>query len=102
NINNRTKYFNFFGSYNYGYRKAFAQLNLDRKFYNNGIFEGSYMQDNHFLSPYNTHSAKAGMDWYASSKTVAGVVLNGFNLDHPTYGDNISQVFDADHAYSSY
>ena len=102
NINNRSRRFNLFASYNYGYRKAFSDLTLNRKFYANDVFDGGYLQENYFKSPYISHVAKAGADWYITDKTIAGVVVSGMSIDHNTTGDNISQDFDADNIYNSY
>ncbi len=102
NVNNRTKNFNLFGSYNYGYRYAFADLSLERKFYTDNVFAGAYIQNNYFTSPYHTHSGKAGVDWYVSPKTVVGVVLTDIFVDHNTYSNSTSEVYNDQNIYTGY
>lgn len=93
-LNHRDKKFNLFGSYNYGYRKNLNHLYLDRNFYENGVFTGSDLKDNFSRAPFSSNTVRFGADFYASKKTVWGVVFNS-NLNHFTRkNNNASQVFD--------
>ena len=96
-LNHRNKKLNLFGSYNYGYRKGLNRLYLDRNFYNNGIFSGSDLKDNFARMPFNSNNVRMGADYYASKKTIVGVVLSG-NLNAVNRrSDNSSIVFDNQH-----
>jgi len=96
-LNHRDKKFNLFGSYNYGYRKNLNHLYLDRNFYENGVFSGSDLKDNFSRAPFSSNTVRVGADYYASKKTVWGVVFNS-NFNHFTRkNDNVSQVFDENH-----
>lgn len=90
-MNHRDKKFNLFGSYNYGYRKNLNHLYLDRNFYENGIFTGSDLKDNFSRAPFNSNTIRLGADFYASKKTIIGVVLNS-NLNHFTRKNNNSSI----------
>ncbi|MBC7937695.1 MAG: TonB-dependent receptor [Rhizobacter sp.] len=96
-MNYRDKKFNLFGSYNYGYRKNLNHLYLDRNFYENGVFTGSDLKDNFSRAPFSSNTARVGADYYASKKTIVGVVFNT-NFNHFTRkNDNGSTVFDEQH-----
>lgn len=94
-LNHRNKKFNAFGSYSFAYREGFNQLELDRKFYENGVFTQSYDQDNYLKMNFRNHIARAGVDFFAGKKHTLGIsaslLSNRFN---PT-GKNVSQVFNA-------
>lgn len=93
-LNHRDKKFNAFGSYNYGYRKNLNHLYLDRNFYENGVFTGRDLKDNFSRAPFSSNTVRVGADYFASKKTVWGVVFNS-NFNHFTRkNDNTSQVFD--------
>ncbi|NDK57396.1 TonB-dependent receptor [Pontibacter fetidus] len=78
-LNNRTKKFNLFGSYNYVYRDDFTQLDIFRTFYDeNKNFDGNYDQKNRFNFQFNTHNARVGADYFVSPKTIVGVVASGY------------------------
>ncbi len=76
NINFRNKTMNLFGSYNYYYRKNLNHLVINRNFYNDGVFIGSDDKDNYAVMPMNSHSLRAGADFFPSSKTIIGFVVN--------------------------
>ncbi|RYY71868.1 MAG: TonB-dependent receptor [Chitinophagaceae bacterium] len=92
-MNHREKKFNLFGSYNYGYRKNLNHLYLDRNFYDNGLFTGADLKDNFSRAPSNSNTLRMGADYYASKKTIIGIVLNS-NFNHfRRKNDNSSIVF---------
>jgi len=74
--NYRNKALNLFGNYNYSYRKSLNHLIINRNFYNNGVFAGSDDKDNYAVMPSNSHTARFGGDFFPSSKTIIGFVLN--------------------------
>lgn len=87
-INHRNKKINIFGNYSFAYREAYNGLVLDRNFYENNNFKKAYVQDNYLKFRFNSHVAKAGMDYYLNDKNVlgfsVGLVSNKFNVN----GDN--------------
>lgn len=100
-LNYRDKKLNLFGSYNYAYRKGFSHLELNRRFYKNGGFEGAYDQDNFIKVPVTTHLLRVGADYYASKKTVIGFVASGNITGFNRQGNNVSMVFDASNTPAS-
>jgi len=74
--NYRNKALNLFGNYNYSYRKSLNHLIINRNFYNNGVFAGSDDKDNYAVMPSNSNTARFGGDFFPSSKTIIGFVLN--------------------------
>ncbi|WP_052480525.1 TonB-dependent receptor [Chryseobacterium sp. StRB126] len=87
-INHRNKKINIFGNYSFAYREAYNGLVLDRNFYENNNFKKAYIQDNYLKFRFNSHIAKAGMDYDLNDKNVlgfsVGLVSNKFNVN----GDN--------------
>lgn len=87
-INHRNKNINIFGNYSFAYREAYNGLVLDRNFYEANTFKKAYVQDNYLKFKFNSHVAKAGMDYYLNDKNVlgfsVGLVSNKFNIN----GDN--------------
>jgi iron complex outermembrane receptor protein len=80
-LNHRDKKVNVFGSYNYNFRKGMNDLRLCRTFYDNDVRTGAYDQRNYLTIPYNTHTSRAGADFFPNQKTVLGVVASG-TLNH--------------------
>ena len=94
-FNYRNKKVNIFGNYNYAYRKGLNHLFLDRNFYENGNFLGRDLKDNYARFPFNSHTARAGADFFPSKKTIIGFVVNG-NFNHiRRTTDNVARVIDA-------
>lgn len=95
NFNTRNKKLNVFGGYNYAYRMQLNHLILDRNFYTDGVFTGKDNKDNYTKIPMNFQTIRLGVDWYASSKTILGMVVNSniskidpFNRNSSTVSDN--------------
>lgn len=80
-LNHRNKKVNVFGSYNYNFRRGMNDLRLYRTFYENDVRTGAYDQRNYLTIPYNTHTTRAGADFFPNKKTVFGVVASG-TLNH--------------------
>jgi len=78
NLNYRNEKVNLFGGYNGGKYEGFNKLTIGRRFYeaDNTTIKGSSDQKSrpHFKGMY--HNIKAGMDYYFSKRTIAGVVVN--------------------------
>lgn len=93
-FNYRSKKLNIFGNLNYGYAKHFNNILTDRYFFNNGVYQGSYDQDNLIYRVHNSRSARIGADYFVNKKTVIGVLLNGSTFFVDRFGDNQSLVLD--------
>lgn len=76
-FNYRNKKVNIFGNYNYGYRVGLNHLILDRNFYTNGVYTGGDLKDNYSKSPFKGNTARLGLDFFPSKKTIIGFVVNG-------------------------
>ena len=93
-FNYRNKKVNVFGNYNYAYRIGLNHLYIDRSFYDDGIYQGGDLKDNFSKSPISSHTARLGMDFFSSKKTIIGFIVNG-NFNHYTRkNDNNSTVID--------
>lgn len=89
NFNYRNKKMNLFGSYNYSYRKQMNHLLLDRNFYTNGQFSGKDLKDNYATIPLNLNTFRLGADFFPSSKTILGFVVNSnLNYIRPNSGNS--------------
>jgi hypothetical protein len=80
-FNYRNKKINVFGNYSYAYRVGLNHLILDRNFYESGVYNGGDLKDNYSKSPFTSHTARLGMDYFPSKKTILGFVVNG-NFNH--------------------
>lgn len=90
-FNFRNKKINFFGNYNYAYRIGLNHLLLDRNFYENGVYNGGDLKDNYSKSPLSSNTARVGLDFFPSKKTIIGVVVNG-NFNHFTRNSTNSSI----------
>lgn len=81
NLNYRKNKINFFGNFSRNERIGFQDLNIARRFIDNNTNTiASFFEQNSNKKNYNhAYNGKIGMDYYASKKTIFGLVLNGFN-----------------------
>ncbi|MET0462148.1 MAG: outer membrane beta-barrel family protein [Chitinophagaceae bacterium] len=93
-FNYRNKAVNVFGNYNYAYRVIFNNLLLDRSFFTNGIYDGGDLKDNYGKTPIKSHTARAGADFFVSSKTIIGFVMNANFNRYARNNRNSSIVLD--------
>lgn len=93
-FNYRNKKVNFFGSYNYGYRKNLNHLMLKREFFKDGDYDGAYDQDNYMRIPVNTNTARLGADFFPNKKSIIGFVFNGTLTNIHRNNNNQSLVLD--------
>lgn len=93
--NYRNKKINAFGSYNYSYRVGLNHLILDRNFYNNGVYNGGDLKDNYSKSPFKGNTARIGMDYFPSKKTILGFVVNGNFNGYKRNNNNSSIVINS-------
>lgn len=93
-FNYRNKKVNIFGNYNYGYRIGMNHLILDRNFYENGTYLGGDLKDNFSRFDFTSNTARLGMDYFVSKKTILGFIVNtSFNKFKRTNSNN-SDVLD--------
>jgi iron complex outermembrane recepter protein len=86
---------NFFGNYNPNYMQGRNTMNFNRKFSDNGNYEGYSDQTTKFLFEGHNHTLKLGVDWDASKKDVFGVVLSGFAFNGNPKPITTSDIYDA-------
>ena len=98
NFNYRRYKFNFFGNYNPNFNRGRNVLDIDAKQINSqGELRGYTDQQTKFKFGNFNQTLKLGMDWYANSKNVFGVVTSGFLFNgHPT-PVTINNVLNLDH-----
>lgn len=101
-LNHRVGKFNLFGSYNFGYRKEFTDLDIERKFLDQGNITGGYDQQNRFKYTIKSHTGRLGADYDLTSNTLVGVSVYGFKTDFERNNQNRALVLDADLAPASY
>lgn len=101
-FNFKRKKLNWFGNYDYGRKKDFYDLELDRIFYTNGAPSTRYSQHNYAASPYNTHVAKLGCDVYAGKKTSLGFIAGGSSNHLTSAGYSNSETLDGSDALQYY
>jgi iron complex outermembrane recepter protein len=90
-FNYRNRKINLFGSYNFGYRVGLNHLILDRNFYSNGQYNGGDLKDNYSKSPFISNTARLGMDFFPTKKTIIGFVVNE-NFNHYRRNNNNNSV----------
>ena len=97
-FNYRNKKVNLFGNYNHAYRVGLNHLILDRNFFNdNGVYNGGDLKDNYAKIPFNSNTARLGMDFFPNKKTILGFVVNG-NFNHiRRNSSNNSEVINPSH-----
>lgn len=93
-LNHRNKSFNVFGSYSFTYSEWFNDLNLDRKFFENGNLTGRYDQKNSLKMNFRNHIGRIGADLFASKKHTFGVIVNAVSNKFNPTGRNLSDVYD--------
>lgn len=71
-LNNRNKYVNLFGNYNYNSGIYANYMNLYRT-----VLDTVFDQQGHSLFRTNSHNFKAGLDYTLSRKATIGVMVNG-------------------------
>lgn len=101
-FNYRNKNLNFFGSYNYSYRDSYSNLNLFRRFLENGNITEIYDQSNFIEFLFKTHVYRSGIDYRVSKKTTLDVVVNGLENKFSSYGTTHTDVLDGQDQKQSY
>ncbi len=91
-LNHRTTKWNWNASYNYGYRKGFNELLLDRSFYENGEIQRSFSQRNYIEFPFQNHVGRLSVDYQVNKKQSIGMNLTAVGNSFHTKGTNESEV----------
>ncbi len=95
-LNYRNSKMNAFGNYNYSYRVGLNHLLLDRNFYtDNGTYSGGDIKDNYMRMPNKGNTGRLGMDFFPSSKTIIGFVVNTDFFHFRRNANNYSEVLNA-------
>ena len=98
--NIKTKHFNFFGSYNYYYKKSYLNRTSYRVIQDNGE---TIVYDRHSFDPDETsnNNYKAGVDLYFNKRNQLSLIYNGYsnswsrNAAGPTYLQDVSGKVDS-------
>lgn len=78
NFNVREKKWNFFGSYSYSQPMNYTYFYITRKFFDpDHNLASTFEQESYTRQPFSAHNTRLGVDFYASQKTVIGVMVNG-------------------------
>ncbi|MFT4092160.1 MAG: outer membrane beta-barrel protein [Niabella sp.] len=101
NFNYRNKKINLFGSYNGGTWEGWGIMNINRNFYNEGVFNGSSKQTTQRHNKNYWHNGKIGMDYFFTDKDVAGVVISGNLNPWNNWQKSNSNLYDADNNLSN-
>ena len=94
NFNYRNKNLNVFGNYNNSYRELLNHLILNRNFFKDGVYNGGDDKDNYSKMPFHGNTARLGMDYSVSSKTIIGFVVNSSFYHYNRVNENNSIVND--------
>lgn len=92
-LNHRNKKINLFGNYSFAYREGFNRLTLDRSFYENGLFDGAYDQQNFLNIALKNNILRGGIDYFVSDKHTLGVLVSGVSNNIRLTGENVSDVY---------
>lgn len=96
NMNYRDGKWNLFGNYSYNHREGFQELTLERKFINSSKQLVSIFNQNSLMTDErNGHSAKFGVDFFATKNTTYGFVVNGFTNHTARTGNSDTRIYDA-------
>ena len=80
NLNYKVGKVNIFSTLSANYRKAFEQLDINRKYtYDDKTLRAIFEQNTDREHINKNYNAKIGMDYYANQKTTFGVVLTGYS-----------------------
>ncbi|MCW3071049.1 MAG: TonB-dependent receptor [Bacteroidetes bacterium] len=101
-FNFKKKKFNWFGNYDYGRKRDFYDLELDRIFYTHDTPVTRYSQHNFVMFPFNMHNAKLGCDIYAAKNTTLGFVAGGNSNHFSSPGYSNSETLDGSDALQYY
>jgi len=103
NMNYRNGKWNLFGNYSFGYREGFQNLDISRNFSDRNTKEiVSYFDQSATMNNISrNHNAKIGADFFASKKTIFGIVVTGFNSIGTGVSNNATNIFDKNYSLNS-
>lgn len=102
NMNYRKGKVNLFGQYSYTHWEGFNRINIQRYFGKTDTdFEALFDQYSFLLFKSNTHSFRAGVDYFATKKTTFGIALNGTFNKFNSIGETSSDLLDQNYALIS-
>ncbi len=101
-INDRTKKFNLFGSYNYSYRGGSNVIDLNSNYYNGSQLTAATQQFEYLKFPITNHMARVGADFFASDKTTIGFIADGSRRTFNTTESTNTYVYDSTNRETSY
>lgn len=101
-LNYRAKKLALFANYNAAYRRGINDLDLLRRFYNNGQLTTIYDQHDQMTIDLNSQYATLGGDYTLSKKTTIGAMLSGGITGFDLSGYNATQVDSAGVPVSSF
>lgn len=101
-LNFRKNKWNFSTSYNYTYRKDFAGLDMQRKFFTNELQSAAINQSNIFRIPVHIHNAQAAVDYTLSKTTNIGLSGSFYTNDNIRLLDNRTVLYNAANVLSGY
>ncbi len=91
NLNYKNGKFNVFSSVSFNHRKNFQQLNINRKYSDNGgNVNAIFDQTAEFIRQNNNSNARLGVDFFATKKTTIGMVATGYVTNGSQDGTNTS------------
>lgn len=97
NFNYRDRKFNFFGNFSYNEEKNYEDESNNRYYYNaDGSPNSTVLMESQGRRNTKSFSGRAGIDYFPSSKTTWGLVINGGTRPRRDRDDYISHQYDAD------
>lgn len=97
NFNAREKKWNFFGSYSYSQPMNYTYFYITRKFFDqNHNLASTFEQESYTKQPFSAHNTRLGVDFYATPKTVIGVMVNGNRNSASRDGNTNATIRDKD------
>ncbi len=96
NFNTRSKKLNVFGSYSYGYREDFNDLDIFRSFYTpSKQLTGGNNYENYFQFAFENHNARIGADYNISPKIIIGFTANAISNKGDIVADSRAKSFNS-------
>lgn len=90
-LNHRTKYYNFYGSYNYSNEHRWRDLKIDRVNSNAGINTTFNQHTNEDIKERN-HNYKAGADFFLDKYNTLGIMISGYQQHAPNTTNSITNI----------
>lgn len=96
NINYRINKFNFFGNIGINQNNSYQDLTINRYYYDTeGIYNSGFKQNSYIKRRMSSANIRLGMDYYASGRSVIGIVFSGFYNPEKTTITNYANIQDA-------